>query len=380
MKFVLFYHSLRSDWNHGNAHFLRGVATELLARGHQVRVFEPLGNWSLANLLASEGTAALEGYQAAYPHLQSIFYDPRTIDLDHELDGADAVIVHEWNEHELVARIGRHRQRCRNYRLFFHDTHHRSVSDPSAMAAFDLSGYDGTLVFGAVLKSVYEDRGWTERAWTWHEAADVRRFAPQRADPDGPRGDLVWVGNWGDDERAAEIGEFLVEPVASLGLDAHVFGVRYPPGALAALAEGGIAFGGWIPNHAVPRVFAGFRATLHIPRAPYRRTLPGIPTIRVFEALAAGLPLVCAPWDDVERLFEPGDYLVARNGREMKRLLLEVLHTPSLADELATRGRRRILARHTCAHRVDELLAVMAALGGEPASETRARVALGGAQ
>ena len=24
MKLVLFYHSLASDWNHGNAHFLRG--------------------------------------------------------------------------------------------------------------------------------------------------------------------------------------------------------------------------------------------------------------------------------------------------------------------------------------------------------------------
>ena len=30
-KVVLFCHSLRSDWNHGNAHFLRGIATELQA-------------------------------------------------------------------------------------------------------------------------------------------------------------------------------------------------------------------------------------------------------------------------------------------------------------------------------------------------------------
>ena len=29
MRFVLFCHSLRSDWNHGNAHFLRGVVTDL---------------------------------------------------------------------------------------------------------------------------------------------------------------------------------------------------------------------------------------------------------------------------------------------------------------------------------------------------------------
>jgi hypothetical protein len=41
LRFILFYHSLLSDWNHGNAHFLRGIASELLSRGHEVTVFEP---------------------------------------------------------------------------------------------------------------------------------------------------------------------------------------------------------------------------------------------------------------------------------------------------------------------------------------------------
>jgi len=36
MRVVMFYHSLVSDWNHGNAHFLRGVVTELLRREHEV--------------------------------------------------------------------------------------------------------------------------------------------------------------------------------------------------------------------------------------------------------------------------------------------------------------------------------------------------------
>jgi hypothetical protein len=57
MKIVLFYHSLLSDWNHGNAHFLRGVTTELLARGHDTQVFEPRDAWSLQNLLKEHGQA-----------------------------------------------------------------------------------------------------------------------------------------------------------------------------------------------------------------------------------------------------------------------------------------------------------------------------------
>ena len=51
MKIALFYHSLISDWNHGNAHFLRGVVRELLALGHTVEVYEPASGWSLQNLL-----------------------------------------------------------------------------------------------------------------------------------------------------------------------------------------------------------------------------------------------------------------------------------------------------------------------------------------
>src|SRR5579883_1754236 len=111
MRVVMFYHSLLSDWNHGNAHFLRGVATELRARGHAVTVYEPADSWSLRNLLAEHGEQALDGFRAAYPGLTSIRYDLATLDLDQALNGADLVLVHEWNDHDLVQRLGRHRAR-----------------------------------------------------------------------------------------------------------------------------------------------------------------------------------------------------------------------------------------------------------------------------
>lgn len=71
MRIAFFVHSLLSDWNHGNAHFLRGVAGELISRGHDVRVFEPRDAWSLQNLLTDHGEAALAGFHAAYPNLTS---------------------------------------------------------------------------------------------------------------------------------------------------------------------------------------------------------------------------------------------------------------------------------------------------------------------
>jgi spore maturation protein CgeB len=55
LKFRFFAHSWISDWNHGNAHFLRGLARELMRQGHQVYCYEQFEAWSLANLLQHEG-------------------------------------------------------------------------------------------------------------------------------------------------------------------------------------------------------------------------------------------------------------------------------------------------------------------------------------
>ena len=76
-QIVIFCHSLLSDWNHGNAHFLRGIVSELKARGEDIVVYEPSGNWSLQNLLAEpQGPSAVENFYRAYPDLDSVFYEP----------------------------------------------------------------------------------------------------------------------------------------------------------------------------------------------------------------------------------------------------------------------------------------------------------------
>jgi spore maturation protein CgeB len=370
----MFCHSLLSDWNHGNAHFLRGIATELLLRGHDVRVFEPWDAWSVQNLVAEQGEGPIQRLHAMYPWLTSRRYHLQTLDLNRALDGAGLVLVHEWNDHTLVRRIGEHRARVGGYRLLFHDTHHRSVTDPTSMRAYDLTHYDGVLAFGEVVRDLYLTRGWASRAWIWHEAADTRVFHPIEGLE--RRGDLVWIGNWGDEERTAELWEFVFNPVKTLALKACAYGVRYPAWARAALAAAGIAYRGWLPNYEVPRVFARSKVTVHVPRRPYVQALPGIPTIRSFEALACGIPLVCSPWDDVEGLFTPGkDFLVARNGADMGRLLRDLLEDEAMAHELAGHGLQTLLARHTCAHRVDELLAIHAELEGLRAEAVQAKCA-----
>jgi spore maturation protein CgeB len=107
-------------------------------------------------------------------------------------------------------------------------------------------------------------------------------------------------------------------------------------------------------------VFASHLATVHVPRRFYTQVLPGIPTIRVFEALACGIPLVSAPWDDCEHLFRVGeDFLMVRDRDEMTRALLDVKNDADLRAHLVRNGLEAIRKRHTCAHRVDELISIV---------------------
>ena len=355
MRVVYFTHSLVSCWNHGNAHFLRGVLRALQADGHSVQAIEPSQSWSRENLKADQGADALDIFGQAYPDLHTRILAGAE-DLDAALEGADLVVVHEWNEPALVARIGRHRRR-HGYTLLFHDTHHRAVSDPDAIRAFDLQDYDGVLAFGETLARVYEAWGWADRVFVWHEAADTTLFHPPAQERD--RAGAVWVGNWGDGERTAELEAFLFAPASRAGLSLDVHGVRYPEAALSTLARYGVRYHGWIANSAVPELFGRYALTVHVPRRYYTQMLPGIPTIRVFEALACGIPLISAPWTDSEHLFRPGrDYLVADDGAAMEAHMRDVLNDRALASSLAESGLGRILGAHTCSHRARELLTI----------------------
>ena len=321
----LFAHSWISDWNHGNAHFLRGLARELVRMGHQVRCYEEIGAWSLSNLIR-EGEAAassIQDFHGTYPELDVRFYqrdDSFPAFLNDELSGADLVIIHEWNEPEVVNEILARKKRV-GFRALFHDTHHRAYTNANQILRFQLHLFDGVLAFGEVIRKIYLEGFGLARAWTFHEAADISIFHPMER---AKQNDLVWIGNWGDEERTQELMEFLIVPATHLTVCRKrvlVHGVRYPEEARNTLARSGIDYLGYLPNLRSPEVYAQSRLALHVPRRQYANGLNGVPTIRVFEVLACGIPLVCSPWADTERLFRSGqDYVLARNGAEMSEL------------------------------------------------------------
>lgn len=362
LNFRFFAHSWVSDWNHGNAHFLRGLVRELVRLGHDVRCYEELGSWSLSNLVSEEGEKAIyaiDEFRKTYPELDIRFYQrDETFEpfLNAELREADIVIIHEWNAPEIVNAILARKLKY-DFRALFHDTHHRAYTSARDILKFDLHLFDGVLAFGEAITRIYRDGFGISRVWTFHEAADTTVFYPMVTRKDI---DVVWIGNWGDEERTRELMDYLVKPAQELrDRRIVVHGVRYPSEGVRVLADAGIQFRGYLPNLEAPRIYGQSRVSLHVPRRQYTNGLSGIPTIRVFEALACGATLLCAPWADAESLFRPGvDYIVAENSEAMTVEIRRLLADEVACRQISANGLETIRSRHTCAHRASQLLEI----------------------
>jgi spore maturation protein CgeB len=356
----LFAHSLVSDWNHGNAHFLRGLVRELMKMGHNVRCYEELGSWSLTNLVQQERERSIEAidqFRQLYQELDIHFYknDPSLREfLQSELKDVDVVIIHEWNDPHVVNTILSLKQQLK-YRALFHDTHHRAYTQAGQILKFHLHLVDGVLAFGDAIRRIYTDGFGMRCAYTFHEAAATDNFYPREV---AKQADVLWIGNWGDEERTKELFEFLINPIRELmpEVTAIAHGVRYPEQAISALEEAGIQYRGYLPNLKAPEVYASSVLSIHVPRRQYTNGLSGIPTIRVFEALACGAPLLCGPWMDLEHLFRPNqDYLVLNNGMEMKEAIQRLLRDDRERKQISESGLETIRKHHTCAHRAQQL-------------------------
>ncbi len=367
VRVVVFCHSLVSDWNHGNAHFLRGVVTELMSRGHDVRVLEPEDGWSRSNLANDHGAEAIAGFHRAYPRLRSETYSAAALDVDAIVGDADLVIVHEWTDHDLVAAIGRSHAR-------------RGDRDPAVSRLPSSIGHrpggDVRLRPVAIRRRPRLRRsgarslspaplGGTEpgpgtRPRTHRSSIRVRQtpVPPRRsrrtfaATSSGSATGVTMNGRRSSmSSCSSPSGDSDSAPRSSVCATRRTRRPGWRPTA-STTADG-------CPTISHRRCTPRFAITVHVPRRPYLESLPGIPTIRPFEALACGIPLVSARWDRTGGLFSPGeDFLVARDGDEMTTQLSRLIHDPELRCRLSRRGLETIRARHTCAHRVDQLLAV----------------------
>jgi len=305
-------------------------------------------------LEGARGRQALDQFRSAF-QLDVRTYSPANFAAfaERELADADVVVVHEWNSPEIIATILQLKQKF-NFAALFHDTHHRAYTKPEEISLLQIDRFDGVLAFGEIIRQIYLENFKAKRAWTFHEAADTAHFFPFSSEHMDD--EVNWVGNWGDEERTRELTEFLVEPLGALKrCRSAVYGVRYPASAQERLQQAGIEYRGYLPNLSAPGVYSRSLLTLHIPRRCYANGLSGVPTIRMFEAMACGIPLICSPWTDTEGLFRVNqDYICVPDGRAMLSELQHLLKDDKARQELAASALETIQRHHTCAHRAEQ--------------------------
>jgi len=165
--------------------------------------------------------------------------------------------------------------------------------------------------------------------------------------------DLAFLGNRLPD-REARVEEFFLGPAeAAPELKFLLGGAGWGSKALARNVT-------WI-DHVFTRDHNAFnsspRAVLNISRESMAR-YGYSPATRVFEAAGAGACIVTDAWEGIDEFLEPGtEILAAASGAEVLEHV-EAL-TPARAAEIGQAACRRVLARHTYAHRAAQVEAVL---------------------
>ncbi len=101
------------------------------------------------------------------------------------------------------------------------------------------------------IRRIYVDGFGVRRAWTFHEAADVEQFHPLHRRKEV---DVIWIGNWGDEERTAELEEFLIRTGQGTAGIAHGGAWRALSGQRSAKARCGQH---WLSRLSAEYFFAG---------------------------------------------------------------------------------------------------------------------------
>ena len=250
VRIVYFTHSLASCWNHGNAHFLRGVLRELIARGHDVTRLRARGRLeprepprrprrggprrlprrlSRAPLRTPSAPASTRPRPAPAPTSSS----------------CTSGTTRRWSPRSARAPATAAASRCSSTTPTTARSATRRRSAPSTSPATTACSPSArrsprsTAAGAGATASSSGTRPPTPRSST-------RPREPQ------PRAGLVWIGNWGDGERTAELETFLMR--AGRGAPAcrsTSTACAIPTTALATLAP---------PRRPLPRLAAERRA------------------------------------------------------------------------------------------------------------------------
>jgi spore maturation protein CgeB len=216
------------------------------------------------------------------------------------------------------------------------------ISHPDRVTESLCESYDVVFVASDLLLDQLTDRVRVP-VLSLHQATEPSRFFP---DPTGPEHQLLFIGN------SRRVPRPIIQALRGTNLDLAVYGGDWTP----ELLDPKHLRGEWVPNDEVRKYYSSAEIVLNDHWGDMREL--GIISNRVYDALACGafvvsdwVPGIDAEFDGAVATYEQPD--------ELHALLEAALADPARRALAGERGRAAVLARHTFAHRVDQILQVL---------------------
>jgi spore maturation protein CgeB len=346
MKVVIFGLAISSSWGNGHATLWRGLCKALAARSHEVTFFErdvPYYAQHRDYVAIPSGTLVLYSD-----------FDAITERAAAELERADVAIVTSFCP-DAVSAADLVLEAPHAVHVFY------DLDTPVTLAALDsgecphwvgdrgLEPYDLVLSFTGGI-ALHLLRAWlgARRVAPLYGFVDPELHCPATGH-ERFAGSLSYLGTYSPD-RQAKVESLFLQSARARPRERFVLGgAQYPepwkmPGNVVHFP------------HVAPRDHSAFfcssRLTLNVTRDTMAR-FGYCPSGRLFEAAAAGVPLVSDWFEGLESFFEPErEIAVAYGPSDVMRTLKR---DPDELAQVSARARKRALSEHTAAHRALEL-------------------------
>jgi spore maturation protein CgeB len=344
LRIVILGLSITSSWGNGHATTYRGLIRELTARGHDVLFLEREVPWYATN---RDLPRPPHGRTALYLDLAELKQR-----FSGDIEDADMVIVGSYVPQG--AEVGEWVTRTARGLTAFYD-----IDTPVTLAKLArgedeyltadlIPEYQLYLSFtgGPTLERLEQELG-SPMARPLYCSVDPELYYPESVQA---RWDLGYMGTYSADRQPA-LARFLIEPARA-----------WPAGRFAVAGPQYPRQIRWPRNvsrieHLPPKRHRGFYNAQHFTLNLTRADMIAAgysPSVRLFEAAACGTPIISDYWAGLETLFEPGlEILIARCSSDVLQWVRDTPEEDRRA--LGDRGRVRVLAQHTAAHRAAEL-------------------------
>jgi spore maturation protein CgeB len=338
--------SITSSWGNGHATTFRGLVRELHKSGHAITFLERDVPWYASNRDLPDPSFCKTILYNSFEELNAHFAGL--------IKMADLVIVGSYVPEGV--RVGQLVTRIAAGITAFYD-----IDTPVTLAKMEkgdfeylhpdlIPRYDLYLSFtgGPTLQKLEQHYG-SPAARAFYCSFDPELYYPEETKH---LWDLGYLGTYSDD-RQPPLQHLMLNAAHQLPhLKFVVAGPQYPPGIL------------WPPNverieHLPPAAHRAFyncqRFTLNITRADMIKAGYS-PSVRLFEAAACGTPIISDYWEGIDSLFEIGtEILIATSPADTVRYLTNI--SEEERKRIGGNARKKVLARHTAAHRANELIA-----------------------